>query len=112
MIKNLSIPVSSAQVARNTFSRLLAPVTYGFFKDNYWNGPGQVFRAIRALGGEVEIESSNYFDIPNTNGIGPDGKRWILQVTCNGFTFPAVLTASFGASKPGESDIYDLTLTT
>lgn len=111
-INSLATPVSSVQVARSVFARLLSPVTYGFFRDNYWNGPGQVFRAIRAMGGEVEIEASCYFDNPQTNGIGPDGKRWSLRVTACGFTFPAVLTASFGANKPGETDIYDLTLTT
>jgi hypothetical protein len=37
------------------------------------------------------------------------GKRWVLSVTANGFTFPAILTASFADKANG--DLYDLTVT-
>ena len=99
--------VSSPQTAKNIVSRLLSPMTRGFFRDNYWAAPSQIFRAIAALGGVVEIESTKYFSV---NGVENMGKRWILSVTACGFTFPAVLTASF--SDKANGDVYDLTLTT
>jgi hypothetical protein len=106
MKKNLSDVVSCKKTAQNRFLSLLSPVTYGFFRDNSWQGPGQVFRAIRAMGGEVDIESTNYFDV---NGVSAMGKKWILSITANGFVFPAVLTASFADKQNG--DVYDLTIT-
>ena len=105
-MKNLIQPVASKKTAQNRFLSLLSPVTYGFFRDNCWDGPNQVFRAIRALGGEVEINGTNYFEV---NGVSAMGKRWILSVTANGFTFPAILTASFADKANG--DLYDLTIT-
>lgn len=106
MKKNLSDLVSSKKTAQNRFLSLLSPVTYGFFRDNHWDGPNQVFRAVRALGGEVEIESTNYFEV---NGVSAMGKKWILSISANGFVFPAVLTASFADKQNG--DLYDLTVT-
>lgn len=108
MIKNLSTPVSSKQAARAVFLRLVSPITYGFFRDESWKGPDQLFRSIRAMGGEMEINGSAYYHDADGR---PAGKRWQLSITSNGFTFPALLTADFGASKVGETDVYDLVLT-
>ena len=103
---NLATPVASKKTAQSALLRIVIPMTTGFFRDAYWAGPNQVFNAIRALGGEVSIESTNYF---NANGVENMGKRWVLMVTANGFTFPAQLIASF-ADKPN-GDVYDLVVT-
>jgi hypothetical protein len=106
-MKNLSDIVSSKQTAKNRFISLLSPVTKGFFKDEFWHGPNQVFRAIVALGGQVEINETKYFAV---NGVENMGKRWILNISACGYSFPAILTASF-ADKPN-GEVYDLTVTT
>jgi hypothetical protein len=106
-MKNLSDILSSKQTAKNRFTSLVSPITIGFFRDEFWHGPNQVFRAIVALGGQVEINESKYFAV---NGVENMGKRWILSVTANGYSFPAILTASFSDKPNGE--VYDLTVTT
>lgn len=106
MKNDLSSPVASKKTAQNTMYRLLSPMLTGFFRDNCWKAPNQIFNAITALGGSVEVQSANYFAV---NGVECMGKRWNLSITANGFTFPACLTASF-ADKPN-GDLYDLTLT-
>jgi hypothetical protein len=103
---DLSAPVASKKTAQNALYRLLTPMLTGFFRDNCWRAPGQIFNAINATGGTVEVQSTAYFA---ANGVECMGKRWILSVTANGFTFPAILTASF-ADKPN-GDLYDLTFT-
>lgn len=109
MINNLSQIVSSKQTAQSVFLRLVSPMTRGFFRDESWVGPNQLFRSIRALGGEVEISSTAYYY--RADSLETAGKRWNLMVTANGFTFPALLTADFGASQVGKTDIYDLCIT-
>jgi hypothetical protein len=102
MVTNLSTPVSSKQTAQNVVSRIAAPFCRGMHRDNSWQAVSQLFRSIRALGGEVETQSANYFG-------ECAGKRWLLEIEANGFRFPATLTASFSDAPNGE--IYDLVLT-
>ncbi len=106
MTSNLSSPVSSKKTAQNTLYRFVLPLLSGFFHDEHWKGPSQLFNSIRALGGDVSIESTQYF---NANGVDNMGKRWYLMISANGFMFPAILTASFADKPMGET--YDLTLT-
>lgn len=106
MITNFSIPVSSRKTAHAALYRLVGPILNGFFRDNNWVAPNQLFRAIHDMGGQVSINKTEYFSV---GGVADMGKRWMLTVTTNGFTYPAILTASF-ADKPN-GDVYDLTLT-
>jgi hypothetical protein len=105
-VLNLSTPVSSKTSAHNVLYRLIGPMLNGFFKDNYWKGPNQLFNAIRAMGGNVEIEKTEYFAVNNVDMMG---KRWNLTIEANGFKYFAILTASFADKPNGER--YDLTLT-
>lgn len=106
-MKNLSDPVSSKQTAKNRLLSICEPMTRGFFRDNSWRAVSQLFKAISALGGSVQVESTSYYDRDGSLA----GKRWHLSVSACGFSFPAVLTADFGANVPGETEVYDLTLT-
>lgn len=101
MTNNLSAPVASKQTAKNTVYRLLNPFLIGFFKDNCWKAPGQIFNSIRALGGAVEINKTEYFG-------EMAGKRWYLEIGACGFSFSGILTATFADKPNGER--YDLTL--
>lgn len=105
-MKNLIDTVSSKRTAQNRFLSLVSPMTKGFFRDNYWAAPSQLFRSVNAMGGTVEIMRAEYYSV---GGISNMGKKWFLSITANGFTFPAVLTASFSDAPNGE--IYDLTVT-
>lgn len=105
-MKNLIDTVSSKRTAQNRFLSLVSPMMKGFFRDNYWTAPSQLFRSVSAMGGSAEILRTEYFA---AGGISNMGKRWFLSITANGFTFPAVLTASFSDAPNGE--VYDLTIT-
>jgi hypothetical protein len=106
-MKSLVDPVASKKTAQNRVCALAGAFTKGFFKDNCWQAPTQLFRSISAMGGEVEIQRTEYYSVGE---IANMGKRWYLSVTANGFTFPAVLTASFSDAPNGE--VYDLTFYT
>ncbi len=105
-MKNLSDIVASKKTAQNRLLTLVAPFCTGMHRDNCWKSVSQLFNSVRAMGGEISIESAKYFD---AFGVNDMGKKWVLTVTCNGFTFPAVLTASFSDKPNGE--VYDLVLT-
>lgn len=102
MVKNLSQIVSSKQTAQNVLARFASPITTGIHRDNSWKVVNQFFRAVRDCGGQIEIISSAYFG-------EMAGKRWVLSITNNGFTYSGILTASF-SDKPN-GDLYDLVLT-
>lgn len=105
-MKNLSDPVASKKTAQNRFLSLVSPITRGFFRDESWKAVTQLFAAVRAVGGEMEIVSTEYFSSPDST---PDaGKRWYVQVKASGFTFSALITAAF-ADKPN-GEVYDLTV--
>lgn len=106
MKKNLSDLVASKKTAQSRVYSIIGTSLNGFFRDSSWESVNQLFRSLRAVGGEVEVEKAEYFAV---NGVSAMGKRWNLNVTANGFTFPAILTASF-ADKPN-GDVYDLTFT-
>jgi hypothetical protein len=105
-MKNLSDLVASKKTAQNRLLTLVSPFCSGFHRDNCWKPVNQLFNSIVAMGGSVSIESTKYFDC---FGVENMGKRWNLTVSANGFTFPAVLTASFSDKPNGE--LYDLVLT-
>jgi len=102
MFSNLSAKASTKKSAQNILFRLISPMLRGFFRDNCWKAPSQLFNAINALGGVVEVNKTEYFG-------EMAGKRWFLEIEANGFKFPATLTATFADMPNGE--VYDLTLT-
>jgi hypothetical protein len=105
-MKNLSDIVASKKTAQSRLLTLVSPFCTGMHRDNSWKAVSQLFNSVRAMGGEVSIEKTEYF---SSFGVNDMGKKWFLSVTSNGFSFPCILTASFSDKPNGE--IYDLVLT-
>jgi len=103
----------SKQKAKSYLHSIIDPKTKGFFKDEYWKPVQEIFKELANNDIDYSIKESKYYHLPNSEHAPmPDGKKWYIEIPHGdkgGFVL--YINASFGASKPGSSDIYDLVAT-
>lgn len=94
--------------AETLLRKLIDPHTKGVFRDNTWLPIQNIIKSLEAAGIFVASEHTEY----KAGKDGPSGKEWYWKIPFGekgGWHFRIV--ASFGPSKIGETDAYDLVYT-
>jgi hypothetical protein len=76
-IENNPLNGKSNQQARNIINNKILPDTSGFFSDDYWEGPGRIWKAFNAAGLDWGTVKTEYQKDERDN---PVRKVWVVEI--------------------------------
>jgi len=98
--------------AEKLMRTILDKHTKGVFKDEHWAPWHKILDDFVDHKVDYTIDKTEYYKHPSTKDEMPDGKRWMLTVYHGEKGgWKVNITASFGPSKPGDTDKYDMIYT-
>lgn len=100
--------------AKNLVYKTIDGLTRGFFKDDYWLQINKILETLSSKNIQCMVNKTEYYSDPDDPDSSIKGKRWLIEIPFRDNTgkdkkLKGMITADFGGSQIGETNIYDVT---
>ena len=99
------ITMATKATWKRRIQSVLSDNSKGIYSDESWAQVHNIWKAIRAMGCDLVINSANYQQ--NHEGT-PVSKTWLYTIEIEGFSFDGILTAHGAGSVKDPLDKYDI----